>query len=206
MTDRALAYRRAEDRQRQLTFRQNTTATFRKIGQQFTRTPSGGQHMFVPPRWISRLLLIVLPFAAIEPVYSGVVSTHRMRLNASVMRTAGHTMRSMRPYTRWSSDWLTPWLFAHWDTQAWKVYALYPVVLILALAFIRRTRRGSAVRSWLALPAIIIGLLFAIGLVMLLISEDLYPIWASVVALGLVALFAPLASLLAARIVAGRNY
>ena len=49
----------------------------------------------------------------------------------------------MQPYTRWSSDWLTPWLVAHWHTQSWKVYAVYPVILILAIAFIRRAREAQ---------------------------------------------------------------
>jgi hypothetical protein len=205
MTDRAAAYRRAEDRQRRMTARQNIAAAFRKIGDQFTRTPSGGQKMLVPPRWISRLLLIIVPFACFDPVYSGIVVARGRPLNPRVMKSAGQAMQNMRPYTRWASDWLTPWLFAHWNTQSWKVYAVYPAVLILALTCIRRSQRGSAARSWLALPAVVIGLLFAVGLVMHLLSENLYPIWAAFAGLGALALFAPLASLLAVRIVAGRN-
>ena len=80
----------------------------------------------------------------------------------------------------------------------------YPVAMILALALIRRTRRGSA-RSWLALPATIIGLIFAVGLVMHLLSKDLYAIWATFAALSVVALVAPLVALIAVRIVAGRT-
>ena len=206
MTDRATAYRRAEDRQRRMTARQNIAAAFRKIGEQFTRTPGGGQHTFAPPRWIPRLLLVIVPLACFDPVYSGVVAAGGRPLNPSVMKAAAQTMQDMRPYTRWASDWLTPWLFAHWNTQSWKVYAAYPAVLILALAVIRRSQRGSPARSWLALPAVVFGLLFTLGLVMHLLSENLYPLWAAFAGLGALALFAPLASLLAVRIVAGRNY
>jgi Protein kinase domain len=205
LTDRAQAYRRAEDRRRRMTAQQRTTAVFSWIGQQFTRNPSGRQHVFASPRWIPRLLLFLIPIACFEPVYWGAVYAHQRSLNPSVMKTADQAMQSMQSYTRWSSDWLTPWLLAHWQTQPWKVYAAYPVVMILALAFIRRTRRGSAARSWLALPATIIGLIFAIGLIMHLLSEDLYAIWATFAALSIAAFLAPLASLIAVRIVAGRN-
>jgi hypothetical protein len=205
LTDRAQAYRRAEDRRRRTTARQRTAAMFSWIGQQFTRNPSGRQRMFTAPRWVSRLLLILIPIACFEPVYRGVVYGDHVKLDRGVMKAAHQAMHSMQPYTRWSSDWLTPWLLSHWHTQPWKVYAAYPVVMILALAFIRRTRRGSAARSWLALPASIIGLIFAIGLVMHLLSEDLYAIWAAFAALGAGALLGPLASLVATRIVAGRN-
>jgi hypothetical protein len=175
------------------------------IGQQFTRNPSGRQRTFAPPRWVPRLLLSLIPIACFEPVYWGAVHAHQMSLDHGVMKTAHQAMRNMRPYTRWSSDWLTPWLFAHWHTQPWEVYAVYPVVMILALAFIRRTRHGSAAFSWLALPATIVGLIFAIGLVMHLLSENLHAIWATFAALSIAALLAPLASLITVRIVAGRN-
>lgn len=86
-----------------------------------------------------------------------------------------------------------------------KIYAAYPVVLILALALIRRTRNGSAASSWLALPAILMGLLFSAGLVMLLLSENLYPLWATYAALNFGAFLAPLGALIVTRIVAGRR-
>jgi Protein kinase domain len=205
LTDRAQAYRRAEDRRRRTTSRQRAAAMFSWIGQQFTRNPSGRQRMFTSPRWVSRVLLVLIPLACFEPVYWGVVYGHHMKLDRGVMKAGYHAMHSMRSYARWSSDWLTPWLLAHWHTQLWKIYAAYPLAMILALAFIRRTRRGSAARSWLALPASIIGLIFAIGLVMHLLSEDLYTVWVEFAALGAAALVAPLASLIITRIVAGRN-
>ena len=205
LTDRAQAYRRAEDRRRQLMTRERTASAFSWIRQQFTRNPSGRQLMFATPRWISRLLLVLIPVACFDPVYWGEVQPRRIKLDPGVMKTAAKAMHGMHSYTRWSSDWLTPWLFTHWHTQPWKIYAAYPIVMILALAVIRRTRRGSAARSWLALPAAIIGLIFAIGLVMHLLSDNLYAVWVTFAALGAVALLAPLASLAAARIVAGRN-
>jgi hypothetical protein len=205
LTARAQAYRRAEDRRRRITAQQRTAAMSSWIGQQFTRNPSGRQRTFAPPRWVPRLLLSLIPIACFEPVYWGAVHAHQMSLDHGVMKTAHQAMRNMRPYTRWSSDWLTPWLFAHWHTQPWEVYAVYPVVMILALAFIRRTRHGSAAFSWLALPATIVGLIFAIGLVMHLLSENLHAIWATFAALSIAALLAPLASLITVRIVAGRN-
>ena len=57
----------------------------------------------------------------------------------------------------------------------------------------------------LALPATLIGLLFAIGLLMHLLNEDFSVLCLSLTALGVVAFLAPLASLVAVRIVAGRN-
>ncbi len=205
LTDRAQAYRRAEDRQRRVTARQHTAAVFSWIGQQFTRNPSGRQRMFAPPPWIPRLLLFLIPLACFEPVYWGVVYAHQMPLAPGVMKTADQVMQGMQSYTGWSSDWLTPWLLGHWNTEPWKVYAAYPAVMLLALAVIRRTRRGSAARSWLALPATIVGMIFAIGFIMHLLSEDLYVFWATFAALNIGALVAPIASLIAVRIIAGRN-
>jgi hypothetical protein len=69
---------------------------------------------------------------------------------------------------------------------------------------IRRTRDGSAFRSWLALPAVIAGGIFAAGLIMHLLASSGYYVWADIGALGIAAFIAPLLSLLAIRIVAGR--
>ncbi len=205
VTGLAQAYRQAEDRKRQLQNRQRASSALSWIGQQFTSNPSGRQRRFTPPRWIGRALLFVVPLACFAPVYAGVVHAHQMTLNHGVMHTASKAIKGMHPYTKWSSDWLTPWLFAHWHTQPWKIYAAYPIVIILALAFIRRTRRGSAARSWLALPAIIIGVLFAVGILMRLFWEDFFTIWVTFAALSILALVAPVCGLIAVRVVAGRN-
>lgn len=60
-------------------------------------------------------------------------------------------------------------------------------------------------RSWLALPAAIIGLIFAIGFVMHLLADDFYAIWFAIAGLGAIAFIAPVVSLIGVRIVAGRN-
>ena len=204
MTDRAQAYRRAEDRKRLVTGKQRAASVFRTIGQQFTRNPTGRQQMFAPPGWIPRLLLILVPVASFEPVYWGVVYTSQMSVNPAALNFANQAMAKMQPFTGWSTDWLTPWLLSHWHTQTWKVYAAYPVVLILTLAVIRRSRRGSAARSWLALPATIVGVIFAVGLMMHLLSQNLYPIWMTIATLSVAAAIAPIVSLVAVRVIAGR--
>ena len=84
------------------------------------------------------------------------------------------------------------------------MYAAYPVVLILMLAVIRRSQRGSAARSWLALPATIVGVIFAVGLIMHLLSQNLYPIWMTIATLSVAAAIAPIVSLVAVRVIAGR--
>ena len=205
LTDRAQAYRRAENAYRKTEVRQRAGSTLSWVREQFTRNPSGRQRMFAPPIWIPRLLVFLIPLSCLDPVYWGAVSGSSKPADPSILQTGSQVMQSMHGYTRWSADWLTPWLLTHSPAQPWKAYLAYPVVLLLALAFIRRTRRRSAAGSWLALPATIAGLLFAVGLVMHLLNENLSVFWYSLATLKGLIVLAPLASLVAIRIVAGRN-
>ena len=159
--------------------------------------------LFAPPRWIPRLLFVLIPIASFEPVYFGAVYGDGKPLNPAVMAAAAQARTATSAYTHWAPDFLTPWLIGHWYAQLWKAYAAYPVVLLVALAFIRRSRDGSAFRSWLALPAVIAGGIFAAGLIMHLLASSGYYVWAEIGALGIAAFIAPLLSLLAIR-VAGR--
>jgi Protein kinase domain len=204
LTGRAQAYRRAEDQRRKTANGQRARNAVTWVGEQFTRNPSGRQRMFAPPGWIPGLLFILIPIASFEPVYFGAVSGDGKPLNPAVMADATKAVAATSAYTHWAPDFLTPWLLAHWPAQPWKAYVAYPVVLLVALAVIRRTRRGSAFRSWLALPAAIVGVIFAAGLIMHLLASNGYYVWADVGGLGIVAFLPPLLSLLAIRIAAGR--
>jgi hypothetical protein len=204
LTSRAQAYRRAEDQQRKTANGQRVRSAFTWVGEQFTRNPTGRQRVFVTPRWIARLFYVLIPLASLEPVYRGIVDVSSHPLNPRVMTIAARTANATHAYTHWAPDFLTPWLLGHWSTDRWKAYAAYPIVLLIALAVIRRSRGGSAFRSWLALPAVIIGGIFAVGLIAHLLATSAYAIWADIAGLGLAVVFAPLVSLLAIRIVGGR--
>lgn len=204
LTGRAQAYRRAEDQRRKTANGQRARNAVTWVGEQFTRNPSGRQRIFAPPQWIPRLFFVLIPIASFEPVYFGAVYGDGKPLNPAVMADATQAISATSAYTHWAPDFLTPWLLGHWSAQPWKAYAAYPVVLLVALAFARRTRRGSAFRSWLALPAVIVGSVFAVGLIMHLLASNGYYVWADVGGLGIAAFFAPLLSLLAIRIFAGR--
>jgi len=204
LSDRAQAYRRAEDQRRKTANGQRARAALTWVGEQFTRNPTGRQRVFVTPRVIAGLLFVLIPIASLEPVSYGIVYTSSHPLNLKVMTVAAQFRHATRAYTRWAPDFLTPWLTGHWHTDIWKVYAAYPVVLLLALAFVRRSRGGSAVRSWLALPAVIIGTIFAAGLVGHLLNTSGLDLWADVGGLGFAVVVAPLVSLVAIRVVAGR--
>jgi len=203
LLNRAAAYRRAEDRQRRLTAWSRIAGAFTWLGEQFTRKPSGRQRMFAPPRWISMFLLLLIPVATVEPTYWLVAA--EQQLDPDVVSTADRAIAAIAPYTGWVSDWLTPHLTERWPTEQWKAAAAYPVVMLVTLAIIRRTRRrGSAVRSWLALPAAVAGVAFGLGLLMHLVSQNFYILWISTATLGFGVVMAPVLALIAVRIVAGR--
>jgi hypothetical protein len=204
LLDRATEYRRAEDLRRRITFRQRVSSALGWLGEQFTRNPSGRQRMFAPPRWIARVMWLVLPLGMFEPVYWAQVKSRHLPLDADVMVAGREVMAGLAPYTGWSHDWLTGWLGSHVDGAPWRVFAAYPVVIFVALVVIRRTRRGTAVTSWLAAPATLLGVLFMSGLVMHLLAQNLYVIWATVAALGVGAFVAPALTLIALRAVGGR--
>jgi Protein kinase domain len=204
LTDRAQAYRRAEDQRRRSANGQRVRSAFAWVGQQFTRNPSGRQRVFVTPRWMARVLYVLIPLASLEPVYRGIVYTSTHPLNQKVMQFAAQAANGTRAYTHWAPDFLTPWLLGHFTAERWKAYAVYPVVLLIALAVIRRSRGGSAFRSWLALPALIIGAVFGLGLIAHLLATSAYSIFADVGGLGVAVVIAPLLSLVAIRILGGR--
>ena len=127
LSDRAQAYRRAEDR----VPAEVTPSSARPLCQldQGSNSPviRAAANVYSPRRcWIPRLLVFLIPLPCLEPVYWGSGTANQMPADPGVMKTAHQVMRSMRPYTRWSADWLTPWLFAHWPTQPWEAYLAYP--------------------------------------------------------------------------------
>jgi serine/threonine protein kinase len=204
LIDPAAAYRRAEDRRRQVTTRQRVTSTFSWLGQQFVRKPGSPRRRFTPPRWLSRVLWLSLLLGTFEPVYWRVVEPQGLPLDPGFMGGAAELMEAINPYTRWSRDWITEWLATEWPAEPWKLFTVYPVIIFIALVFIRRTARGSAATSWLALPATVLGGLAALGLVMHLLGQNFYVVWATIAAIGGVAFVAPVLTLIALRLIGGR--
>lgn len=204
LADPAKAYRRAQDRLRRNRIGERVSRTWRALRNQFSSLAPGGSRRFLPPLWISRILWWVMPFSAVEPVYWGVARAQSLPPNADVMQAAQQAMKAVAPYTTWSSDWLTPLLSAHWQTEPAHLYSAYPIALAASLIIIRRSRRGSAARTWAALPALLVGLIAAAGVVMHLVSQNLYVLWVSLATLGPGSLLSPVVCVAAVRFVGGR--
>jgi serine/threonine protein kinase len=204
LVDAAEAYRRAQDRLRRSQIGAGITRTWRVVLNQFRRQPSGGHRRFTTPTWISRTMWWVMPFSTVEPVYLAVAQAQGIHGNPDIMQTAQQAVKAVAPYTEWSSDWLTPLLATHWQTDPTHLYAAYPIALALSLIVIRRSRGGSAARSWTALPATVVGLVFTVGFVMQLLAQNFSILWLGLATLWIGMFIAPLACIAAVRVLGGR--
>jgi hypothetical protein len=199
----AAGYRRAGDAARRTATRQRYATAFQWFANSFRGGASGVGRRFVAPAWVARPLWLVLPLAVVEPTYLAWTLSRHARADPDVMAAAGNAMNTMSPFTRWSVDWLSPMLTERWPDQR-VAYAVYPVVIVLVLVVLRRTRGRSVGWTWLGLPASVLGLTFTIALVMHLLHQNLHVLWSALATMGLGVVIAPLLALAVARLLAGR--
>jgi hypothetical protein len=199
----ATAYRRAEEARRHAAWGQKLRALLARLGAQFVGSSYGTGRSFTVPNWISAIIFLLIPVAAVEPPYWAYVRPRHIPRNADIMDYANRFIEALAPYTAWTNDLLTPWLQGWFPGQQWKALTAYPVVMIIALALIRRSRRGWRTRGLLGLLGAVVGLIFTAGLVLHLISNEFKPLWVSFATMGWAALLAPAVALIATRILAG---